>query len=180
MEKKNLIIYASLTGNTEKIANEIAKNFEKHGWSNDLKKIPKGYDVKNPDFSFNDYDFACVGSPVHSELPVQEIRTLAYGKPGGGRVHTGPKCGLVFCTYAGVHLGPLEAAPSLKLLELELSHQAFEVIGSFAVPGGGESGPKSHYYFDDLHTRPNEKDLTMVEIIVDDIMNQLKSKPYYR
>ena len=45
--KKNLIVFASNTGNTEKVAKEIAKNFERHGWSNDLKKLPDDYDWEN-------------------------------------------------------------------------------------------------------------------------------------
>ena len=73
MDKKNLIIYMSNTGNTEMIAKEIGKNFEKYGWENDFKKISKDYDVKNPDFSFQAYDFVCVGSPVHNGVAVQEI-----------------------------------------------------------------------------------------------------------
>jgi flavodoxin len=63
---KNLIVYASRTGNTAKVAEELAKNFRRYDWTNDLKKIPDDYDVKNPDFSFDDYDFVCVGSPVIS------------------------------------------------------------------------------------------------------------------
>ncbi|MBN2062201.1 MAG: flavodoxin family protein [Deltaproteobacteria bacterium] len=33
MDKNNLIVYMSDTGNTEMIAKEIAKNFEKYGWN---------------------------------------------------------------------------------------------------------------------------------------------------
>ena len=61
--KRNLIVYASRTGNTEKVAHELAKNFERYGWTNELKKLADDYDAEHPDFSFDDYDFACVGSP---------------------------------------------------------------------------------------------------------------------
>lgn len=178
--KKNLIVYASRTGNTEKIAGELAKNFERYGWKNDLKKLPDDYDAKHPDFSFGDYDFACVGSPVISELPLDQIRTVAYGNPGMDKLTMGPKCGIVFCTYGGIHLGPIEAAPALKLLEVELMHQLFNVIGSLAIPGsmGEYSNPRS-YYGSDIVNRPNEQDLNTVSVFVDGIMDKLRSYPYY-
>ena len=177
--KKNLIVYASNTGNTEQIAREIGKNFERYGWSNDLKKISPDYDTKNPDFNFDSYDFVCVGSPVNHELPVQQIRTLTYGNPGPHKITLGKKCGLVFCTYAGAHLGPKEAKPALKLLELELMHQRFNVIGSLAIPGKGGNPANTEIFFADLHNRPDENDLKDVAHFVDDIMNDLKDFPYY-
>ena len=179
MMKKNLIVFASRTGNTEKIAGELAKNFKRYGWENDLKKLPDDYDAKHPDFSFDDYDFACVGSPVISELPLDQIRTVTYGSPGMDKLTAGPKCGIVFCTYGGIHLGPIEAAPALKLLEVELMHQLFNVIGSLAIPGsmGMYNNPGS--YYGDLMHRPNEQDLKTVESFVDDIMKKLKDYPYY-
>ena len=177
--KKNLIVYASQTGNTEQVAKEIAKNFKRYGWSNDLKKLPDDYDAKNPDFSFNDYDFACVGSPVISELPLDQIRTVTYGNPGPQKLILGQKCGLVFCTYAGIHLGPVEAEPALKLLEVELMHQLFNVIGSLAIPGKmGWDSPD--VYYKDLKNRPDERDMKTVAMFIDDIMNKLKDYPYYK
>jgi flavodoxin len=178
--KKNLIVFASNTGNTEKVAKEIAINFERHGWSNDLKKLPNDYDAKNPDFDFKDYDFVCVGSPVNSELPLPHIRTVTYGKPELRKITPGPKCGLVFCTYAGVHLGPPEAEPALKLLELELMHQEFQVIGSLAIPGDLKGRDTSETYFGDLRNRPDERDLKNVALFVDEIMKNLKDFPYYK
>ena len=177
--KKNLIVYASKTGNTEKVADEIANNFEKHGWTNDMKKLPDDYDTKNPDFQFNDYDFACVGSPVISEVPYPQIRAVTYGNPGHHKITLGPKCGLVFCTYGGIHLGPREAEPALKLLEVELMHQAFQVIGSLAIPGKMAGRNNPDWYFSDLASRPDERDMKNVAQFVDDIMVKLKEFPYY-
>jgi len=178
--KNNLIVYASLTGNTEKVAKEMGKNFERYGWTNHLKKLPENYDTKNPDFSFNDYDFVCVGSPIISELPLPHIRTVTYGDPGPEKISPGPKCGLVFCTYGGIHLGPKEAEPALKLLEVELMHQRFLVIGSLAIPGKMGNKHNPGWYFPDLPDRPNEGDLNNVALFVDDIMNELKDIPYYQ
>jgi flavorubredoxin len=178
--KKNLIVYASRTGNTEKIANELAKNFTRHGWENVLKKLPDKYDAKNPDFSFDDYDFACVGSPVISELPVDQIRTVTYGSPGLKKLSPGPKCGIVFCTYGGIHLGPPEAVPALKLMEVELMHQCFNVIGSLAIPGSMGNRDLPEVYYADLKERPNAQDMQNVATFVDSIMTKLKDYPYYQ
>lgn len=178
--KKNLIVYASRTGNTEKVAKEIGKSFERYGWSNELKKLPDDYDTNNPDFSFMDYDFACVGSPVNNELPLPQIRTVTYGKPGSHKITPGPKCGLVFCTYGGIHLGPKEAEPALHLLEVELMHQAFQVIGALAVPGKLRDEDNPQWYFGDLRNRPDERDIKNVALFVDDIMARLRKFPYYK
>ena len=177
---KNLIVYASRTGNTEKVAKEIAANFEKLGWSNELKKLPDGYDTRNPDFDFKDYDFACVGSPIISELPLPQIRTVTYGKPGSHRLTPGPKCGIVFCTYGGIHLGPKEAEPALKLLEVELMHQEFQVIGQLAIPGRIGDRQNPDWYFPDLKNRPDERDMKSVALFVDEVMRRLKDFPYYQ
>ncbi len=178
--KKNLIVYASRTGNTEKTAMELAKNFERYGWASDLKKLPDDYDAKNPDFNFDDYDFVCVGSPIISELPVDQIRTVTYGNPPLKKLEPGPKCGIVFCTYGGIHLGPMEAAPALKLMEMELMHQCYNVIDSLAVPGSLEGFDNPDVYFPDLKNRPNEEDWKDVAAFVDGIMEKIKEYPYYR
>ncbi|MBN2568437.1 MAG: hypothetical protein JXB42_03290, partial [Deltaproteobacteria bacterium] len=171
--------YASNTGNTEKIARELENNFEKYGWSNELKKIPKDYDVKNPDFEFDSYDFVCVGSPVIKELPVKQIRRLTYGNPGPRKLTIGEKCGIVFCTYGGIHLGPKEAEPALKILELELMHQRFNVIGSLAIPGKICDTATDEIFFADLHKRPDDNDIKNVALFVDGIMSKLREFPHY-
>jgi hypothetical protein len=145
-----------------------------------MKKLPDDYDARNPDFDFNDYDFACVGSPVIGELPLPQIRTVTYGRPGSHRLSPGPKCGLVFCTYGGIHLGPKEAEPALNLLEVELMHQQFQVIGSLAVPGRLRDSDNPQWYFPDLRNRPDGRDLEEVRRFVDGIMNKLKGYPYYQ
>jgi flavodoxin len=178
--KKNLIVYASRTGNTEKVAHELARNFETFGWTNELKKLPDGYDAKHPDFRFDDYDFVCVGSPVISELPLDQIRAVTYGNPERKKLLAGPKCGVVFCTYGGIHLGPVEAEPALKLLEVELMHQCFTVIGTLAIPGGMGDRDLPGVYFSDLKERPNAQDMREVAAFVKKIMDRLKAYPYYQ
>ena len=89
----------------------------------------------------------------------------------------GPKCGVVFCTYGGVHLGPKEAEPALKLLDVELEHLSFKVIGSLAVPGSMGNRHSPDWYYPDLPSRPNKEDLRKVGLFVDDIIKKLGSNP---
>ena len=73
MGKKCLIMYSSITGNTEKVAARFRETFEKNGWTCDVFKIrKKAEDILNPPFDVNDYDFLCVGSGIISHLPYNE------------------------------------------------------------------------------------------------------------
>ncbi len=74
MDKKCLIIYSSITGNTEKVALRLKSTFERNGWECDIFKIrKKAEDILNPPFDINDYDFMCVGSGIRTHLPYNEI-----------------------------------------------------------------------------------------------------------
>jgi flavodoxin len=75
MVKRCLIIYQSLTGNTEKVALRFKSTFERNGWECDTFKINKNTDITTiPSVKY--FDFLCVGSPVHSGLPPEELRKL--------------------------------------------------------------------------------------------------------
>ena len=47
MAKKSLILYASMTGNTEKVAQRFQQAFVKKGWECDIFKIDKKTDADN-------------------------------------------------------------------------------------------------------------------------------------
>jgi hypothetical protein len=73
MTKKALILYASRTGNTEKVAGIFRDVFRKHGWTCDAFKIEAGNDPAKPPFNLADYDFLCAGSPVIGSLPEKHL-----------------------------------------------------------------------------------------------------------
>ena len=74
MGKRCLIIYSSLTGNTEKVALRFKSTFERNNWDCDIFKIRKiAQDILNPPFFINNYDFVCVGSGIMVHLPYNEI-----------------------------------------------------------------------------------------------------------
>ena len=49
MGRRSLIVYTSFTGNTEKIAGQFKRTFEKNGWTCDSVRIrKKAEDILNP------------------------------------------------------------------------------------------------------------------------------------
>jgi len=84
MTRKSLILYSSLTGNTEKVALRFKKVFQDLGWECDAFKIDKNTDYKEPPFNIEDYDFLCAGSYVLLELPAEEIVNFMCKNPLSG------------------------------------------------------------------------------------------------
>ena len=84
MAQKCLILYASNTGNTEKVALRFKSSFEKHGWECDVFKCDRKTDIHHLPFNLEDYDFLCAGSGVILHTPYNEllmvIRKLIYGE----------------------------------------------------------------------------------------------------
>lgn len=211
MSRKSLILYASMTGNTEKVAMSFKKAFEKKGWECDAFKIDKNTDVNNPPYDWEKYDFLCVGSPVILGQPVEEILKLMFNSPISahqgqptredraresvlsndpnyvpqprrrpkgarpvGKIIPGPKKGVVFVSYAGVHLGPKEAEPALGTLENELEHLKYECIGKFACPGKHGNDPGKDWWHGDMRQRPNERDLLKAEIFMEEKIEECR------
>lgn len=176
MARKCLIIYASKTNNTKKLATTIQDSFERHGWQCDSFNVEENIEIELPPFNFEDYDFICAGSAVFWALPTENIvnvmrhysRGIAYKK-----IVPGPKCGIVFCTYSGAHLGPKEAETALKLLELEIEHLHFKCIGSFACPGKYLNHPTPDWYHGDIRTRPDADDLKRVTEFIEKMIHSL-------
>lgn len=156
MAKKSLIIYASWTGNTEKVALRFKNVFDKYGWNCDILKVTKHTDVHNPPYYLDDYDLVCVGSPIVSGIPVKEIfddhlgimmpHNLFRAKPTPVE-EFGPitDCyrslkGIAFVTYGGTRWGPPEALPSLACLQNRLEDMKIRCIGQFACAGGMKGG----------------------------------------
>ena len=72
--KRCLIFYASVTGNTDKVAARFQTTFERNGWECDRFKVRKtADDILRPQFDPRDYDFVCVGSGIRSHLPYNEV-----------------------------------------------------------------------------------------------------------
>jgi len=87
VNKKSLILYASLTGNTEKVAMRFKQVFKKMAWECDMIKVGNNKDAQKPLIDYNKYDFLCMGSYVHAAMPNEVVlgaRALSteYKVPG--------------------------------------------------------------------------------------------------
>ena len=69
IKQKGLIMVASVTGNTMRVAKAFGKAFENVGWTYDLVQIDKNTNFKKDPVYFDDYDFVCLGSPIMAGLP---------------------------------------------------------------------------------------------------------------
>jgi len=82
---KALILYASMTGNTEKIARWFKESFEHYLFDVTLFKMTPKADWKGMQekLYFDDYDVVCLGSPIVAGAPLMIVtRVLSLG--GGG------------------------------------------------------------------------------------------------
>jgi hypothetical protein len=182
--QKCLILYASRTGNTEKIALVFKKVFERSGWKCDLFKVDQKTDVTKLPFEYDDYDFMCVGSPVHDSLALEEVilalRRAPKEESKRGIPHEkivfGSKKGIVFATYAGAHLGPKEAVAALAWMDLEMEHQKFQCIGSFCCPGKFINEATPTWYHGDIRNRPNERDFKKAELFIEDKLEEIAER----
>jgi hypothetical protein len=179
--KRSLILYQSLSGNTEKIASSFKQAFLNKGWQCDMVKVDKNLKAEHLPFKFDDYDFLCAGSGVYAGMPGKEIVDLLYQyshqtRRDGKiiRVHRriipGPNMGIVFVTYAGTHLGPKEAEPSLSLLDLCIEHLRFKCVGRFSCPGGVGQNPTPGQWFGNISNRPSKRDLQKAETFMEEIL----------
>ena len=76
---KAMIVYSSITGNTEKIANAFADTFREYNIEPTLRKLEGNYvGEKILDYSHNDYDFFVIGTPVIASIPYHDLY-VEYG-----------------------------------------------------------------------------------------------------
>ena len=167
--RKALIVYLSITGNTEKVANSVNDGLVEAGFSTTILKIQ---DAEKEDFY--DYDLVCFGAPSYNwHIPKTADDYLKakfnhYKK--GGRILPcapkvpGKKC-LVFCTYSGPHTGIREALPAGKYIGQFFEHFGFTVVDEWYVlsefVGSEEHSTKG--LMGDIRGLPSEQDLARLK-----------------
>ena len=192
MAKKSLIMYASLTGNTEKVALRFKKVFEKKGWKVDVWKVDNDTDTDKPKYDIKKYDFLCVGSPILHKWPIPKVISLLSVPPPGfskngpppegghpppvgheAKIVFGPNTpkGIAFCTYGGIHLGPKECEPAIAYISLIMEHIPCQVLGRFACPG---KYAENTGWYQDLPERPNERDLKKAGTFLEETLEDME------
>jgi len=209
--KRSLIMYASHTNNTAKVAERFKSALERNGWQCDISKIKQDGDPTAFPYAIKDYDLVCAGSGINLHMPYaeliaviriprygydplkavqpapgmqsteeQEKKTGAGGKgaPAHGKIVFRPeskKC-VSFATYGGLEFGPWEVQPALDWINLEMAHLSIEPVGKFCCPGKFLPYDVTSGYYNDLTTRPNEKDLMRAELFIEQILEAIADR----
>ena len=74
-QRRVLLMYATMTKNTEKIAEWFRQTFEHYGWDITYVKITARTDWAGlqDQLYFDDYDLICLGSPIVGGAPLQAV-----------------------------------------------------------------------------------------------------------
>jgi hypothetical protein len=180
---KALVLYSSLTGNTEKVAKRIESTLKELGNETDCIKVSDETTVE-----LLSYDLVFVGSPAIQWLPakpmVDSITAMLRGYSGDGKVVPGSpirvgKFAVCFCTYTGTHIGVHEAVPVTKWIRSFLMHLGFTVLDEWHVPGEFVNNEKASKgsRLGNVTGRPNENDLRDIEQRVRGVIRALTLKP---
>lgn len=84
-QRRVLLMYATMTKNTEKIAGWFKETFEHYGWDITYLRVAGNTDWAGMQekLYFDDYDLICLGSPIVGGQPLQAvIKAFSFG--GGG------------------------------------------------------------------------------------------------
>ena len=165
-----LVVYASTTGNTKRVAESIIQNLPQYGWQVESCQIDSRWQESTQHIDVRQFDLLCVGSPVHWSLPSPNVvEFLRHPAVDAARITPGPKCGIAFATYGGAHLGPREADACLVYLEILFEHLGFQSLEHLAIPGKSGKGLNPQYYHHDLHNRPDQRDLERVASFIKNV-----------
>lgn len=179
---KCLILYVSLGGNTEKVAQRIQDVLQAEKWEVELIKVDR-----ETDLDLYQYDLVFLGSPVITWLPTKTmmnfvLRTISYYQKTGDLVPCSPvrpgKYAICFCTYAGPHTGVSEAVPAIKWMRTFFEHLGFVVLDEWYTVGEfkGSEENSTRGRLGNIKGRPNENDLLEIENKTRGILETLRLK----
>jgi len=165
---KALVLYDSLGGNTEKVAERIHNALGQGGVESEFVKVSG-----DTDMDLYDYDLLIFGSPVIAWGPTNTMRDFVMKKLSeyhktriqpSAPLRPG-KFAVSFCTFSGTHIGENEAIPLTKWFSSFLGHLGCQVMGEWNIVGEfHKTGAHNiNGRLGDIRGRPNESDLLDVE-----------------
>ena len=177
---KCLILYSSLSGNTEKVAKTIENVIKTEKLDVELVKI-----AQETNLDLYQYDLVFLGSPTIMWLPTKATidfakRTLARYKKTGDLIPCSPvrpgKYAICFCTYAGPHTGISEAIPVTKWMQAFFGHLGFIVLDEWYTVGEFKKSEENSTMgrLGNIKGRPNRSDLLEIENKTKGILKALK------
>lgn len=84
-QRRVLLMYATMTKNTEKVAGWFKETFDYYGWDITYLRVTNSTDWEGlqDKLYFDDYDLICLGSPIVGGSPLQAV-IKAFSLGGGG------------------------------------------------------------------------------------------------
>lgn len=178
---RTLVLYDSLSGNTEKIARAIHETVLEHDLDSELVKIDKGLDL-----DFFDYDLVFAGAPVIDWLPTKRMMDFIMGrmkhynslgliKPASPIIPG--KFGVCFGTFGGPHIGEREAQPMTAWLRSFMEHLGYIVLDSWHVIGQfvHKEDMNSHGRLGNIQYRPHAEDVLEIRNRVTGLLASLEA-----
>jgi len=165
---KALVLYDSLGGNTEKVAERIHSTLGQGGVESEFVKVSG-----DTDLDLYDYDLLFLGSPVIAWGPTNTMRDFVMKKlmeyhktriQPSAPLRPG-KFAVSFCTFSGTHIGENEAVPLTKWFSSFLGHLGCQIMGEWNIVGEFHKTGAHNISgrLGDIRGRPNESDLLEVE-----------------
>lgn len=84
-QRRALLMYATMTKNTEKVAEWFRQTFKHYGWDVTFLRVAANTDWagQQDNLYFEDYDLICLGSPIVGGSPLQSvIKAFSFGADG--------------------------------------------------------------------------------------------------
>ena len=164
-----LVVYDSLSGNTEKIAQRI--------YETSVESLPSQIVKVNNDTDINllAHDLVFIGSGVIDWLPTKTMtafvqRVMKAANKQGRIKPAAPiipgKFAVCFATFGGPHIGVGEARPMTLWLRSALEHLGFIVLDEWHVPGQFANRPPEFNQqgrLGNIEGRPDTHDLHDIE-----------------
>jgi len=163
-----LVLYDSLGGNTEKVANRIHSTLEQGGVESRLTKV-----TDDTDMDLYGYDLLFLGSPViawgpthtMSDFVTKKLREYHKTRIQPSAPLRPGKFAVSFCTFSGTHIGENEAVPLTKWFSSFLGHLGCQIMAEWHIVGQFHKREDVNINgrLGDIRGRPNESDLLDVE-----------------
>jgi len=175
-----LVLYDSLGGNTQKVAERIHNTLGRGSVESEFVKVSADTDI-----DLYDYDLLFLGSPVIAWGPTNTMRDFVMKKlreyhkamiQPSAPLRPG-KFAVSFCTFSGTHIGESEAVPLTKWFSSFLEHLGCLVMAEWNIVGQfhNKEEPNINGRLGDIRGRPNENDLLDVENRVKGLLAGLAS-----
>ncbi len=167
--KKAIVLYCTITGNTEKVAKAIEKGLEDGGMETTLINFKDGEDI-----DYFDYDLVCIGSPTYHWTVPQHFNNFLkkkfnHYKEIGKVLPTSPRVDkkvLIFCTYSGPHTGIDEVIPTGLYMGQFFDHMGFDVLDKWYILSEfiGDEVMSTQGCMGDIRGLPSEDNLTEIKM----------------